>query len=224
MLRSKLILAALSATMLLAVVVSGAAARNLRLSEGNFELIWDNALGGPKTKLKFISSRFATIQCKATLLGSLPSTISKNTGTNQGTINHAELSECEGGAVTIRTETLPWHLRYRSFEGSLPRIRSVNIGLLRAGFRIREPGGLECEFQTEVNHPGVFIVGNSAEAPEIGLERSGEPESITLEKRNTIPFNSFEFLCDFSTGSVELGGIGLNRNLARTAELRFTLI
>ena len=48
--RSKLILAALVAAMLLAAAVTGATARRLETSERNVELIWDPALSGVKTQ------------------------------------------------------------------------------------------------------------------------------------------------------------------------------
>jgi hypothetical protein len=222
---SKLILAALAATMLLSIGIGTASASRLSVNERNFELIWNELLTGgstTKTKLEFIARNVnANVQCRVTLLGSfLERTIKKETNINQNTINHAELEGCTGGSATIHKETLPWTSRYRSFASSLPRIRSINVGLIGASFVV-EAGGLTCQTRTEVNHPGVGIVGESASAPETGLETTGEPENITAERNNRIPLEGG--LCAFG-GEGEFGGIGLIRNLPRTAKIKITLI
>ena len=222
--RSKLTLAALTAAALLAVAVSGASARSLRVTERNFELIWNEALGAPKTKLRFTVPGRAPVECRVTLLGRfVETTIKKETTIRQNTVNHGELESCTGGTATIRTETMPWESRYRSFTGTLPRIRSITIGLIRATFRIREPGGLECEAATTVERPGIGIVGNSADAAETGLETTGEPENITADRTAGIPLRGEGFLCAFA-GEGRFEGIGLVRNLPRTAKIRVTLI
>ncbi|HXE44449.1 MAG TPA: hypothetical protein VN635_04545, partial [Conexibacter sp.] len=120
-------------------------------------------------------------------------------------------------------ETMPWESRYRSFTGTLPRIRSITIGLIRATFRIREPGGLECEAATTAERPGIGIVGNSADAAENGLETTGEPENITADRSAGIGLRGEGFLCAFA-GDGRFEGIGLVRNLPRTAKITVTLI
>ena len=221
---SKLILAALAASMLLAIGVTGASAGRLRVNERNFELIWNEGLGAPKTKLRFTPGTGPTVECRVTLLGRfVESTIKKETTIRQSTINHGELEGCTGGTATIRTETMPWESRYRSFEGTLPRIRSITIGLIGAFFRIREPNGVECEAQTTVANPGVGIAGNSAgTGAETGLETTGEAENIRADETAGIPLGG-EFLCGFA-GIERFSGVGLIRNLPRTAKLRITLI
>jgi len=211
---SKLILAALAASALLALAVGSASAGRFSTNERNFELIWDNALAG-KTKLELIGrSAGVNIQCKVTLLGHFnENTIIKATGIDQGSINHGELRECEGGSATIRAETFPWNLRYRSFTGSLPNITSISTGLLNARFR-SEAGGLTCETRTEANHPGIGITEKELE--------TGEPENIIADRNGRIPLRG-SFLCEFA-GEGEFGGIGLIRNLPRTAKLKITLI
>jgi len=213
--RSRLILTALAASALLALAVGDAAAGRFSANERNFELIWDNALPG-KTKFELIgNSAGVNIQCKLTLLGRFSSnTILKVTGINQSTINHGELNECEGGTATIRAETFPWNLRYRSFTTSLPNIKSISTGLIGARFR-SESGGTTCETQTEANHPGIGII-------EGGLETTGEPENIIADRNGRIPLRG-SFFCGFA-GEGEFGGTGLVRNLPRTAKIRVTLI
>ena len=219
---TKLILAALAATAILALAIGGASARSFSVNERNFELIWNNALTG-KSQFHFIA-RVAGVNvgCNMTLLGGYSNnTIAKSTTTNQGVIRHGELEGCVGGTATIRTETMPWNLRYRSFTGTLPRIRSITRGLIGAIF-LMTAGGLTCEFGTEVNHPYVSILGSIPSRIETGLETTGEPENITSEEGTKIPLRG-EFLCAFG-GEMELEGVGLIRNLPRTAKLRITLI
>jgi len=222
---SKLILAAIAASALLAISVGVASASRLSTNERNFELIWNETLteagGRNKTKLSFTAAG-NTVECRVTLLGRFTeNTIKKETALNQNTINHGELESCTGGTATIRTETMPWISRYRSFEESLPRIRSVSIGLIRATFAI-EAGGHTCEAGTEVNRPAVGIAGNSRQRSESGFVNTGEPENITAEEGNRIRLGG-EFVCFFA-GEGEFRGIGLVRNLPRTAKLRITLI
>jgi len=220
---SKLILAALAASAFLAIAVSGATARSLRVNERNFETIWNETLGATKTKLKFTVPGRTPVACRVTMLGHFnESTIVKETLRNQNTITHAELESCTNGTATIRTETLPWTSRYRSFGGTLPRIREIKIGLIGATFKIREAGGLECEAGTEVNHPAVGIAGNSSQAAETGLETTGEAEDITAEPVPGIPLGG-GFLCAFA-GEGNFEGVGLIRNLPRTGKIRVTLI
>jgi len=214
--RSRLILAALAATALLALAVSDASAGRFSTNETNFELIWNEALGVTKTKVELIDRTAGlNIQCKLTLLGRFhENTIIKATALNQGSINHGELNACEGGSATIKQETFPWNLRYRSFAGSLPRVTNISIGLI--GFRFRtEFGGTTCESTTEVNHPLIFI-------SEGGLETTGEPENVIADRNGRIPLRG-SFLCGFA-GEGEFGGQGLIQNLPRTAKLHITLI
>lgn len=221
---SRLILAALAATMLLAIAVDSAVARNFRVGEKNFEMIWGEELPSPKGKREVnIPSTGTNIQCKVTYLGRFSeSTIKKETGTTQGNVNHVEFRECTGGTAMPHTETLPWPVRYSRFIGRLPNIGAIILDILDV-WSGRETGGLECEARAEVNHPSVAIVGNSTEAPETGLERRGEPENVTIDRSARIPLSGEGFLCAFA-GEAEEGGIGLLKNLPRTALLHLTLI
>jgi len=214
--RSRLILAALAATVLLAVAIGDASAGRFSTNEKNFEFIWNEALGVTKTKLELIGRAAGTnVQCKFTLLGRFrETTILKATGLNQGTFNHGEFKECEGGSATIRAETFPWNFRYRSFTGSLPRITSLSIGMIGARYRW-EAGGIACETQTEANHPWIFIL-------EGGLEATGEPENVISDRNGRIPLRG-SLSCNL-IGEGEFGGIGLIRNLPRTEKIRLTLI
>jgi len=208
-------LAALTAAALLALAVGGATARNLSVSERNFELVWNNALGGLKSDFAILNSENTPPTCPVTLSGSFTErTIKKETAADQGQITTASVGACNSGSLTVQTESLPWAIRYRGFGGTLPRISSFTVGLIRAVFRT-ETSGLTCELGTEVNHPGVLIIESFS---------GGAPENITIEEGNTIPAGG-EFLCSFVLSSaIKFRGLGLVRNLAGTAKITLSLI
>ena len=213
--RSKLVLAVLAATALFALAVGNASARTFSTSERNFELIWNSALTG-KTKLEFRSGA-GTISCNVTLLGRFnASSIAKEREIAQGRISHGELESCGGGGATIRTETMPWELRYVSFAGRLPsEITGITTNLIRASFRVEPTGsGLACEPVTEATHPGVGIIESFS---------AGAVENIRADETREIPLGGRNFFCQFG-GASFFAGRGLIRNLPRTAKITVTLI
>ena len=207
--KRKFILLALAAAALLALAAGGASARSFSVSERNFELIWNNALTG-KTRLIFGDNLGHHVECNVTLLGRYSTnTIAKTPGVNQGTINHGETEGCVHGSLTIRTETMPWNLRYIGFTGRLPRIETIRTGLIGASLRWREESGLECTSTTEAEEPMVFI-------------REGSSlENIRADETRTIALNGA--LCGFASPG-RFTGRGLIRNLPRTANITITLI
>ena len=211
--RTKTILPLLAATALLALAASGASARSFSFSEKNFELIWNPALTS-KTQLTFgDNSGSIVIECNVTLLGRYSvNTVAKRTEVNQGTINHGETEGCRNGTLTIRTETMPWNLRYRSFTGTLPAITTITTGMIGATFRVRERNGATCISQTTTAEPGVGIIE----------ERLTNLETIRADETRTIRLGG-EFLCNFATPG-HFAGRGLIRNLPRTANITITLI
>jgi hypothetical protein len=83
---------------------------------------------------------FGNIRCEVTLEGSLHSTtIPKVEEALIGLVTKAELGACSSGAATILRATLPWHMRYDSFAGLLPNISSIEVRIVGANFRVREP-------------------------------------------------------------------------------------
>ena len=132
--RSKLILAAMAATLVMAFATTTASARNLSLSHGSlWRVVW--------TPLTFRNGNTTLAQCNVTLEGSFHyTTIAKVAEQLIGYITKAIVDNpgCPSGRATVLTQNLPWHIRYRGFEGSLPSITGVRIGLVGARFRIRE--------------------------------------------------------------------------------------
>ena len=70
--------------------------------------------------------------CPLTLEGSFHSrTISKVCGQLVGYITTANFAMCSGAAqARTLTETLPWHVRYESFEGTLPSITGITFQII----------------------------------------------------------------------------------------------
>jgi hypothetical protein len=142
--RSKLVLAGLAATMLMAFAVGSASAGRLSISNQNLRITW-NALeffgeGGIE----------ATVRCHVTLEGSFHSrTIAKSIGSLLGYVTRATVSpreQCTGGAATILAATLPWHVTYEGFEGTLPNITGIRLGLKRTAFLVEVGLGTSCLF------------------------------------------------------------------------------
>lgn len=89
---------------------------------------------------------FGTVECAVTVEGSLHTrTVAKTAGALIGYITRAILGACARGSSTILQATLPWHVRYESFAGTLPAITRINTTVTGIGFQIREPTfGITC--------------------------------------------------------------------------------
>jgi hypothetical protein len=93
------------------------------------------------------SGGFGTSECAVTLEGSFHSaTMEKVAGKLVGYITRAvAATRCFRGSGTILTASLPWHIRYASFAGTLPNITSINATITGAGFNVKEPVfGIAC--------------------------------------------------------------------------------
>jgi hypothetical protein len=120
-----------AATALLAALVSTASARQYQLSNQNFRVQFREILfrlpGG-------------LVNCQVTIEGSLHSrTLAKVVGSLIGYITEAALGPCALGTATILTVTLPWHVRYAGFTGTLPNITQLLTNIIDMSFRVRNP-------------------------------------------------------------------------------------
>jgi hypothetical protein len=134
----KLVLTALAAALLLASAVSSASARSLRVTSQLFRVTW--------SRLEFINTETGvTIRCQVTLEGSFHSaTIAKVERALIGAITRATVKEasCTNGRARPNNETLPWHVTYENFAGTLPNITAVGLLLSRISFNLEIAGGL----------------------------------------------------------------------------------
>ncbi len=131
---SKLLLAALTAILALSFATSTATANR------GFSFT-------PNERILIIFPRFifgggfGNVTCGITLHGSLHRTIPKIEGTLVGMIESMliNITGCTesfgvGNMTDARVLTLPWHLRYVSFTGTLPVVRTIR--LIQLGFSI----------------------------------------------------------------------------------------
>ena len=131
---TKLILASLTATLAMALAVTGtASARSFSTSNRNIRAVW--------TGLEFTNSTgFAAIRCPVTLEGSfIEATIAKVEKALLGRISRGTVAEasCTGGRATIIQTSLPWHITYNGFRGRLPNINSIRLLLSGVRFDIK---------------------------------------------------------------------------------------
>lgn len=152
---SKLLLAVVGATIVLGAFVSTAAAGRISLSGTIANASW--------TRLNF-SGGFGTMECEIILNKTLHSrSFAKVRGSLMGFITAANITRCARGSATILRETLPWHVQYESFAGTLPNITSIRTVIVGLSFRIREPTfGIQCLLSSTVTEP--FILAYSITA------------------------------------------------------------
>ncbi|HKG03287.1 MAG TPA: hypothetical protein VKB03_08895 [Conexibacter sp.] len=139
----KLILTALAASLLLSAAISTASARSFSFSNQSFRGTWSS--------LEFASA--ATARCAVTLEGSFHSrTTVKNPRSLIGLITRAIVNRpcVEGTASAFNgveryngitpANTLPWHVTYEGFTGTLPAITTTLLLLARMRFGIEVLG------------------------------------------------------------------------------------
>jgi len=162
--RSRLFVTAIVATALLGIAVSAASAGRLSTSSQTFRATW--------AELTF-SDGVTAVRCRVTMEGSYHSrTIAKvlhglvgfvtrvtvARPCNNGTVwayNGSEVNEVLGGTVP---NTLPWHITYKTFAGTLPNILEVRLLLMGVRFLVRTPFGLLCNYRSSGEGLDTLIV------------------------------------------------------------------
>jgi len=144
----KLLLAVVGATVLLAALTALASAGRLSTTNNTgIRAVWERMdFGGG----------FNTVECGIILEGSLHSrVIEKVVGRLIGYITFAavRVASCRNGEVTVLSETLPWHITYGSFSGTLPNISAIATNSIGASFRVREVFGITCLARSTAAEP-----------------------------------------------------------------------
>jgi len=132
---TKLAVAALSAAALLASLAGSASARNFSVTNRNFRVTWTPLI----TAEPF---GFFSVRCNVTMEGSFhENTIPKVLESLIGYITRAIASHpCTNGegwvwngseGALTGASSLPWHMRYAGFTGTLPGITGIEIHLIR---------------------------------------------------------------------------------------------
>lgn len=189
--RSKLILASLLTTLCLAVVVSDASAHRFEIHEQNFFMTWPAA-----EQLRFINNEYIAIECEVLLGGIFHSRIfSKVSGSLIGEIHVTQKEPCTTrpgerfGLMWILDqverqegvelpESLPWHIRYDSFTGTLPAIVTMKWQLIGASFLLQGVFGIRCLFKSTAERP-LFLIAE--------LKANGEIERVRVDETKPIP-------------------------------------
>lgn len=183
-LHGKLLLAALTSALVLAVLASTAtASRGISVAPSG-------ALQGTAGVTFTSTPAGRSFTSLVTLRGSLHRTIAKTVGALVGLITDCRSTLGEAGLIFIRIEvrcelTLPWHVRYVSFAGTLPNIVSVTLLALGVGFRIRDLAGggtINCLYGGNVG--AITVGGTRVTGIRIGEEAvpTTTPENSTCER------------------------------------------
>ena len=182
--RAKLVLAFLSATIVLAAMVATASAQRFETSN-------------PSIRATFASIRFGTTEgiegiCPLTLEGSFHSrTIVKTSELLVGYISRAVLNRAACRFTSIESleilqSSLPWHVRYESFSGSLPNITRINLRLLSISFTLTA-FGVRCLYRSTVANPARGVAERSI--------ATGQITSFTSNNTSQIPRFEGSFIC-----------------------------
>ncbi|MFL5909759.1 MAG: hypothetical protein ACJ768_04215 [Gaiellaceae bacterium] len=148
---------------MLAAFVPGASARTISVDENGFRAAWAG--------LEFQSESITTIRCPVTLEGTFTGrTIVKRLDAVVGRVIRADvrgnLPECTGGTARANTESLPWDIIYKGFEGTLPNITGIRVDLNRASFEIDSLDFLipKCNSTTSLTEPASGTISVVREA------------------------------------------------------------
>jgi hypothetical protein len=175
--RSRLLVTGLIAIASVAAWISTATANRLSVSSPRFTVTW--------AALRFTNPEASetTIRCPVTLEGSFHSaTIRKVSNALVSFISRASVGTCSSGTVRVLTATLPWHIQYESFSGTLPAITHVRLNLIGAAFSWSY--WLLCLYRTSAANPLPFEVTRNISTSQItGIvpdESAGIPSPDTF--------------------------------------------
>ncbi len=179
--RRRSVLALLSAAALCGAAAT-APARNLSVSTRPFRVVWTPLTAGLRANE---SEAEVLISCNVTMEGSLhSSTIAKVAGSLIGYISGATIDarSCReslglGGSFSLLAGTLPWHVRYTSFEGTLPLVTGVRVSFAGMGLGI-SAFGINCLARSSTERPARWI---------LGLESGGVSTGLSAEAGGTLP-------------------------------------
>jgi len=147
---SKPLLAVLGAIVVLGMLTGAASAGRLSINREFIAPGWTTAS---------FTGGFGTVECELVLISSFHTrTITKTTGSLVGFIVGAEIPRCRRGSATLLVETLPWHVRYFSFSGTLPGITRVSTQIIGFALQIREPTfGILCLARSTEAEPAFAV-------------------------------------------------------------------
>lgn len=168
-------LAALAASLLLGALAAPSVAARLSVTGQRIRTTW--------TRID-LRGAYGTVECELVLESTLHSrTLAKVAGTLIGTVTAANVPRCARGGLTILRETLPWHVQYAVFLGTLPLITHVQTYLIGMSYRVREPVfGFTCLVTSTTRTPtiGTHTLGNGGYILSVALSGGVECEGPGL--------------------------------------------
>ena len=196
----RMLLIALCLALVISVMAGSAAAGRFSVDDQDFRIVW--------TEVSFVPDFVDPVRCGLTIIGSMHSrTITKTDGLLVGHVTSARTSfpTCtprEEGATALAF-TLPWHVTYAVFTGTLPAITGVKLEILGASFDIFtiEDEGIRtalCLARTEASEPGKVTLNVSR----------GLVTTATFDETAAIDLNDVgaSAQCDFIDGSLRGSG------------------
>lgn len=193
-----------ASSLVLGGAVGAASARNLSSSTQNIRVTWSMVEFGVAG---------TGVRCHLTLEGSFHArTIAKVARSLIGAITRAIINEgfCTNGRA--RAKSLPWHITYEAFTGTLPNIASVRLLLSRFRFEIIIAGLCTADYGTETDN----VTGQA------DREAGGGLVGLAIVAgRNTVNRVSGSFFCPASATMIGTGSITA---LASTNRVTITLI
>ncbi|HZV73607.1 MAG TPA: hypothetical protein VFF79_07825 [Conexibacter sp.] len=209
---TKLALATLTATLLMALAVNTASANHFSISNQFFRVVW--------SPLNFIGEGSTVrVTCNITLEGSFHSrTMVKTIGSLLGYVTRAIAGSCTENSATVLTATLPWHLTYEGFAGTLPNINRIRLLLRHTAFITRIFGGLvECLYADAGTNQSENAAGES-------LLTGGSANEVASDPSIRIPFVRGSGLTENCPAKGGFTGTGNVTLLGATTRITVTLI
>ena len=99
------------------------------------------------------SFHYRTIVKSDSLIGFITKAVTNQASCRNG--NFFALNGREVLAGAIAPQTLPWHVRYESFTGTLPNITTVQIKIIDLSYLITTFGGFACLYKSTAAAPAV---------------------------------------------------------------------
>jgi len=156
----RLALGLVAAATMMAAFATSASARNFSTTSQTLRATW--------SAIVFTDPFGNTISCPVTLEGSFHArTMAKSPAALIGYVIRARTSACSVGTAVLlsvedgQTSTLPWHIRYDSFSGTLPAIATVRWHLVGFSYRIVKELEL-CLYASTTARPALLDVTREA--------------------------------------------------------------
>jgi hypothetical protein len=167
-----------------------------------------------------IVTPFNTIRCNTTIEGSFHArTFAK---TERSLIGHITRASVSGCSATVLTETLPWHVTYGSFAGTLPNITRVTLFVGGMAMSAREPFGSTCLLRSSSTSPVKLIGDTALWEEELELEGWGYiVPNLRSEEASRIPLTG----TGFCTGAeASFRGTATTTGINTTRKIRLGLM